>query len=113
MDCKNVKTEFGKRVKYYRKLKKITQFELANIIGKSEDTISNIERGIPSTGIELMYHIAKALDVEVVQFFDEDSIKTISNFDVKRNLLYEEIVGLLKTRDEDFIRHLIAVLQEK
>jgi transcriptional regulator with XRE-family HTH domain len=106
----NIKKQFGNNVKYYRKLRKITQFDFSEMIGKSEETISNIERGIPSTGIELIEQIAEVLDVKIEQLFNKEIIEIHSNTDIKRNTHIDEIVGKLEQKDEKFLKGLLCVL---
>ena len=110
MTEKDIKKQFGNNVKYYRKLRKITQFDFADMIGKSEETVSNIERGIPSTGIELMEKIAEALNVEIEQLFDRKIIEINSNIDMKRNDLIDNLVEVIKAKDEKFLNNLLGVL---
>jgi len=110
MTKSDIKKQFGNNVKYYRKLRKITQFDFADMIGKSEETISNIERGIPSTGIELIGKIAKTLNVSIEQLFDRDIITVNNNIDIKRNDLIDNIVAILETKDERFLKNLLGVL---
>ena len=45
MEIAEVRRAFGKRVQTLRKRQGLTQEELAQQIGKTADTISNIERG--------------------------------------------------------------------
>ena len=42
----DIKKDFGDKVRYYRKLKNLTQSQLSERINKTEETVSNIERGI-------------------------------------------------------------------
>jgi len=59
-------------VKRIRKEKKITQLDLALTIGhKSMSTIGKIEAGLEDKhyNVEQLYKIAKALDVNICEFF--------------------------------------------
>lgn len=55
--------EFGKRVKAARKKKKLTQVQLADIIGKKEATIRKYENGTIEAPWNVIEDIATALDV--------------------------------------------------
>ena len=55
--------EFGKRVKAARKKKKLTQVQLADIIGKKEATIRKYENGTIEAPWNVIEAIATALDV--------------------------------------------------
>ncbi len=53
----------GKRIKYYRTEKKISQEELSQIISISVRHISNIETGAKAPSLEMLINIANALEV--------------------------------------------------
>lgn len=69
MGNENVQRQFGRRVHALRKKKGLTQEQLAEAIGKSVDTISNIERGFSSTRIKTAEVIANVLGVTVADLF--------------------------------------------
>ena len=64
--------ELGLTISYYRKLKGLTQAELAQNVGLSRTHISNIEAPQVKTSISLesLFDIADALDVPVKDLFD-------------------------------------------
>lgn len=70
MSEKNKKEEYytrlGLNIALQRKLKKMTQADLASIIGVSRTHISNIEamNTIPSVSLDVIFDIADALNVE-------------------------------------------------
>ena len=72
MDEKRIRQfrELGLTISYYRKLKGLTQSELAQNVGLSRTHISNIEapqvKTSPFSG--KLFHIADALDVPVKDF---------------------------------------------
>ncbi len=57
--------EIGKRIRSFRKSKKLSISELASIISKSKATVSKYERGEIIVDIVTLYDIAKALDIQV------------------------------------------------
>ncbi|MBU1668147.1 helix-turn-helix transcriptional regulator [bacterium] len=66
-------------IKNLRKSKNITQLDLALTIGhKSMSTIGKIEAGLEDKhyNVEQLYKIAKALDVNICEFFQDTKIKT-------------------------------------
>lgn len=69
MDATELKRRFGKRVQGLREAKGLTQEQLAGRIGRSVDTVSNIERGINATRIEVGYQIATELGVALPDLF--------------------------------------------
>lgn len=54
----------GDNIRKYRKLKKLTQKELANIIEKSVRMVQKYESNEVTPSLEVLDDIAKALDVE-------------------------------------------------
>lgn len=60
----------GKRVKYLRKQKNITQAQFAEKIGLSINYISQIETGIASPTFKTLSMLAKTLEVEIKDLFD-------------------------------------------
>ena len=60
----------GKRVKYLRRLKNLTQAQLAEKVDLSVNYISQIETGIASPTFQTLSMLAKGLDVEIKELFD-------------------------------------------
>ncbi len=55
----------GERITFFRKQKNFTQELLAAKIGKSDDTISNIERARNAVSFEIVVLIAEALEISL------------------------------------------------
>jgi transcriptional regulator with XRE-family HTH domain len=66
----DLKKLVGKRVKALRKTKGLTQEELAELIDKTVETISNIERGVKLPGLATLEEIRKALGVNLSELID-------------------------------------------
>ena len=65
----------GQNIRTLRDIKEISQQELADKIGVPGGTLSHIERGTRQPSIDMLYSIADALDVSVINFFlDEKEI---------------------------------------
>ena len=107
---KNIKKSFGDRIKYYRALKGLTQSELAKKIGKTEETVSNIERGLNSTKLEVIQDIARALSIDIMQLFD--FVKDGEIKDKEKFALIKEVVAILNEKDRKFISGLLQVLRK-
>ena len=69
-DLKNFKLNLGKRIKYLRESKKMTQPELGALINKDYQSIGRIENGRVNPSAYLIFQIAKALDVSMGEVFD-------------------------------------------
>ncbi len=61
--------KFGKRLRYLRRDRDITQEQLAELIDRSVSFISLLEKGESSPSLETIAKLAKALDVEVAELF--------------------------------------------
>ena len=105
----DIKKDFGDKVRYYRKLKNLTQSQLSERINKTEETVSNIERGITSTGIELIQVLANALDVKTRDLFNEDDI-IAPYLDKEKIDLSLEIIRLLGSKSKKYMKSIINIL---
>lgn len=71
-DNKFIYVIVGKNIKRIRKEKKITQVQLADLIGYNEGTIANIENSSYQTfSLEFLYIISKKLNISMCEFFKE------------------------------------------
>ena len=108
-NSKYMKQEFGKKVRYFRKQRSMTQDELADRIDKTVETVSNIERGVTSTGIDMMCRLADALDVMVKDFFVE--VQVVNPFlDKEKIKLSQEIISLMEPKSKKYLRSLQVIL---
>jgi transcriptional regulator with XRE-family HTH domain len=55
----------GKQIRYYRRIKEISQRQLAYKVGVTVGWIGRIERGIHLPNIKLLFKISGALQVQV------------------------------------------------
>ena len=66
----------GKNIKKYRKLKGLTQRELAEALLLSDNFIAKLESVTMQTlSVDTLYWIARELDTPVGNFFDESVMK--------------------------------------
>lgn len=69
-DNKYIYTIVGKNIKRIRKENKLTQVQLADLIGYNEGTVANIENSSYQTfSLEFIYIISKKLNVPMEEFF--------------------------------------------
>ena len=64
-----LKKQFGQNVTRQRRALGMTHEELAEAVGKTIDTISNIERGIQGPRFDLLEDLAIVLECEVYELF--------------------------------------------
>ncbi len=70
--------EIGKKIKYYRQEKKLTQEELGDRIGVTWETVSKYERGVTEP-YKRIHAIAKALNVDVVELLQNNYNSSTNN----------------------------------
>ncbi|HLO75357.1 MAG TPA: helix-turn-helix transcriptional regulator [Magnetospirillum sp.] len=70
MNVEELQKLFGRRVYDLRRRKGLTQEALAEAIGKSLDTVSNVERGVSVPRLGTALDIANALGVSIGELFD-------------------------------------------
>ena len=79
----NETTNLGKNLRALRKLKKLTQSDLAEAAGINQGTVSRIEDGrISNVNEQVLEDLADALDVAISQLRQpaiEDIIETLRN----------------------------------
>jgi DNA-binding XRE family transcriptional regulator len=64
-----LKEKFGKRLRFIRRQKDLTQEQLAELVGLSVEFISNIERGINSPSFSTLEKLEKVLHMPVSEMF--------------------------------------------
>ena len=72
----NLNQLVGARIRTLRKLRGYTQERLAESIGKTVETISNIERCKKLPGLATLNDLGKALDVPLSELIEGDTKKT-------------------------------------
>jgi len=70
MKPEEILRSFGAKVRQSRKQANMTQEDLAEAVGRSVDTISNIERGAASTRIATAALIAETLNLSLSELFE-------------------------------------------
>ncbi|MBV1889386.1 MAG: helix-turn-helix transcriptional regulator, partial [Proteobacteria bacterium] len=74
----NLNQLVGTRIQTLRKLRGYTQEQLAESIGKTVETISNIERGKKLPGLATLNDLGKALDVPLSELIEGGAKKKIT-----------------------------------
>ena len=75
MDAQKLKANFGRRLRSLRKLRDLTQQELAEEVALSVEYVSRIERGRSSPSFSVIGKLAQALEVEPSSLFDFSELK--------------------------------------
>ena len=94
MDLKKL---FGKNLQKYRKLRKLTQEKLAELVGVDATSISSVETGKFFPTADNLQKIAGALNIKLETLFD------FEDFDSDQKN-YDEIIGLINDFKQDKIK---------
>ena len=86
----------------------LTQEELAERIGRSVDTVSNLERGASSTRIETAFRIADALGVGILDLFDVGPAEAP---DRERRQMIEQLVEMVSREDAGTMAAVVAQVE--
>ena len=68
----SLQKKFGKRLRYLRRDRDITQEQLAELIGRTVNFVGMLERGEASPSFETLEKLAEVLNVDVAEFFQFD-----------------------------------------
>lgn len=68
--AKKSQYKFDSKIHVYRATKRMTQQELADLVGVSRQTIMQLERNRYNPSMLLAYSIAKVFDVTIEELFD-------------------------------------------
>ena len=102
MTSEELKYRFGRRIQTLREARGLTQEQLAAKVGRSVDTLSNIERGINATRIETAGRLAVELGVDLPELFAFQDRGTITP-PVEQPKEVAEILALLDGLDPPII----------
>ena len=67
--------EFESKIHVYRATKRMTQQELADLVGVSRQTIMQLERNRYNPSLMLAYSISKVFDVAIEDLFDFSEVE--------------------------------------
>ena len=62
--------QFGLNVVYYRKKKRLSQTQLAELVNIHRTYVSSIELGKVSVSFDILFKLAAALDIPVYKLFE-------------------------------------------
>ncbi len=69
-EFKNLYQQFGLNVVYYRKKKRLSQTQLAELVDIHRTYVSSIELGKVSVSFDILFRLSQALDVPVSKLFE-------------------------------------------
>ena len=106
-----MKNRVGIRIKTIRKKRQLTQEELAELVDRSVDAISALERGKSLPNFETLERLAEKLDVPIREFFefeDEESneqrVALMARVQDVARQLSDSDLEILTTQAEAFLK---------
>ena len=85
-DCTDEILFIGMRIAYFRKMRNMTQADLANLIHINKNYLSHIESGSSNKVLPLLIKISRALDVKLSTLVDVTDLENF-NFDERNEIL--------------------------
>jgi|SRR5690606_32129932 len=101
----------GERIKAVRKTKDVSQQDVADRIGINRVQYNRIETGKSEPTVPVLERIAEALEVNVVDFFNDDNIIEVNSYDksiAEKVKLIEQLDDTQKKSIFNFIDTAIA-----
>lgn len=95
--------KLGRRVRYLRAAKGLTQESFAELCGISPRYISELERGAANVTVNILEPVATTLGVTLKDLFDNEH-------ESERVILMHELVELLETADDKQLKTIYRVL---
>jgi transcriptional regulator with XRE-family HTH domain len=102
--------DIGIRIRKLRLLKRLKQRELGELIGRTEDAVSQMERGINVPTLETLVSVSQALAVSLDELVQP--IENLADSDKRRHRLAEAHATLIKMNDRqlDLATKLLEVI---
>ena len=106
--------QVGCRIKQFREARGLTQSQLAELIGKSIETISNFERGKVITSLLTLERLARPLEVRVKDFFSDDGDMPLPVTSLSKNAQAVKNAATFMPEDDlEIVAGLIDVLESR
>ncbi|WP_421590756.1 helix-turn-helix domain-containing protein [Shinella sp. M27] len=100
--------EIGANVKELRRVKNMTQADLADAIGRTTDAISQIERGVNVPSLETLLSLSRGLAVPIETMLGIDSLVDGSR---ERRALVRQGTALLSSLSDEKLGLAIGLLE--
>lgn len=98
-------TVFGKRLRFLRRTKDMTQEQVAERAGLSLQSVGEIERGRGNPTLVNVERLSDALEVELTELFDLGDVK------MTKEQAVQELLFLLEGATEEQVRALLTMVR--
>ena len=103
----DTKKRLGLRIKAIRKQKGLTQDQLAGLVNRSVDAISNLERGLSLPSFETLERFSEKLEVPIRDLFDFGGPEQ----SMEKERLLSQLQALARDMDEERLATAVKVMQ--
>lgn len=103
----------GHRLKQLREARGLTQAQLATLSGKSVESISNFERGKVVTSLATLDQLARLLDVQLRDFFENTPVTMAPSSMSASAQAVVNALRLLPDQDIEILAGVAAVLESQ
>lgn len=100
----NLSKRLGLRIKELRNSKNLKQCEMADLLDMERSNLTRIESGKQRPSDENLEKIAKILNIELYELFDNEHLKD-------KKELVDSLKNLIETLDEKELRYLYKTIQ--
>ncbi|VVT31924.1 helix-turn-helix transcriptional regulator [Rhizobium sp. EC-SD404] len=100
--------QFGTTLKQLRKLRGLTQEDLAQLTGRSVDAVSQWERGVNWPSFDTLVRLSEALDVRAAAFFETGIAETDDL--LERKIEAKLLIESMTDQQLDLARELLRVV---
>lgn len=104
VDMSETKILLGKRIRSLRRIKDLSQEELAEKANMSGKYVGEIERGQANITIDILEKISTALNVEISELFDHQH-------EIDRQELIPKINSLLEDADDQNLQTIFRIIK--
>lgn len=102
--------QVGRRLREYREARGLTQAQLAELLGKQDEAISNIERGRVYPSLRTLEQLARIFEIAVKDFFEETQPTDATTSQSKYAGKIRSAPDLLAENDQEIIAGIIDLI---
>lgn len=95
--------KLGRRVRYFRAAKGLTQEKFSELCGISPRYISELERGKANVTVDILEPVADALGIKLKELFDNEH-------EAERDVLMKGIADILKSANDEQLKTIYRIL---
>ncbi len=103
----DIRHKFGMRIAHLRKIRNLTQEQLADKIHRTIDTVSAIERGKSMPNFQTLEKLATIFQLEPKDLFDFSSETIQSNETIEKKSYLIRLLDDLNAQEVDFLISII------